>query len=179
MKGKFKGSSTKPLITKDEIQKRVKEIAQDITRDYEGKDLVCIGILNGSYMFFTDLTRNIDLDLETEFVRFSSYDNNIQSKEIKTMVNLKTSLSGKHVILIEDIIDTGNTFYKTDIVQKVLRDGAISCKVAALISKPSRRVHDINIDYLGFEIEDLYIYGYGLDTEELGRNLEDIWYIEN
>lgn len=176
MKGDL-GIKSECLISSEEIQTRVKEIAKEISRDYKDKDLVCVGILNGSYMFYADLTRNLEIDTENSFVRFHSYVNNKKNDDLQIFLDTNCDCRNRHILLIEDIIDTGNTIYRSDIVNRFYQAGALSVKIATLISKPSCRERDIQIDYLGFEIDDLYIFGYGLDTDNKGRNIEEIRYI--
>ena len=178
MKGNLEGRSFRPLISKDMIEERIQALAKKISEDYEGKELVCVGILTGAYMFFADLTRKIDIDIYIDFIRISSYSNNKSSGNVKIQFDLKNDIKGKHVLLVEDIIDTGFSFYKSDIVAKMLKKGALSCKIAALASKPTKMIYPIKIDYLGFELPDKYVVGYGFDTNELGRNLEEIVYID-
>ena len=174
MKGIVANHRTKCLISKEEIQKKVRELAERISEDYNGKDLICVGILNGAYMFYTDLTRNLDIDIQSYFLRFSSYTNNVRENKVAVILDVGFDPKGKHILIIEDVIDTGNTFYQSDIVNRLKKMGAESVKVATLISKPLKREKEVQIDYVGFEIGDDFIYGYGLDIDDKGRNTEEI-----
>ncbi len=178
MKGNLEGRSFRPLLSKEKIEERISDLAKQISKDYEGKELVCVGVLNGAYMFFADLTRKLDIDIYIDFIRISSYSNNKSSGTVNIQIDLKNDIKGKHVLLIEDIIDTGFSFYKSDIVNKILDKGALSCKIAAFASKPSKMIYPIKIDYLGFEFPDKYVVGYGFDSNEIGRNLEEIVYLD-
>lgn len=178
MEIKLEGRTIRPAFTKSQIQKRIKELGAQITKDYEGKDLVCIGILNGVIFFFTDLVRNIDLPLSIDFLRLSSYEGEETTGIVTNTCTLKNSVAGKHVLLIEDIIDTGTTIFKSNIIGKFIEQGALSCKIAALATKPVRLKYPINVDYLGFEFENNYVVGYGFDLDEEYRNVEDIFYID-
>ena len=153
-------------------------MAKQISQDYEGKELVCVGVLNGAYMFFADLTRKLDIDIYIDFIRISSYSNNESSGKVNIQIDLKNQIKDKHVLLIEDIIDTGFSFYKSDIVNKMLERGALSCKIASFASKPSKLKYPVKIDYLGFELPDKYVVGYGFDSNDIGRNLEEVVYLE-
>ena len=174
MKGIVADRRTKCLISKEEIQKKVRELAERISEDYKGKDLICVGVLNGAYMFYTDLTRNMDIDIQNYFLRFSSYTNNVRENKVTVILDVGFDPKGKHILIIEDVIDTGNTFYQSDIVNRLKKMGAESVKVATLISKPAKREKEVQIDYVGFEIGDDFIYGYGLDIDDKGRNTEEI-----
>lgn len=161
----------KILFTKEDIQARLKELGAQITRDYQdAKSLLVIGILKGSCVFFADLIREIDLPLEIEFMSVSSYqDSSISSGEVKITKDVGTSVSKKHVLFVEDIIDTGFTMSK--VMEMFTERGAISVKLCSLLSKPDRRKVDIDIHYLGFTIPDEFVIGYGLDFAERYRNL--------
>jgi len=158
------------LITEEEIAKRVGELADEITRDYEGKSITLLGTLTGAVFFLTDLSRKISLAQEIDFLKASSYgDGTTSSGDVRLSLPTKLSLEGKHVILLEDIVDTGHTsHYLMDFL--ALQNPA-SLKLCSLLSKPSRRVIEIDIDYLGFSIPDEFVIGYGLDFAQKHRNL--------
>lgn len=159
------------LLTEEEIRARVKELGEQITKDYKDKNsLVIIGILKGASVFFADLIREIKLPVEIDFMAVSSYlDSSVTSGEVKIIKDASISTTMKNVLFVEDIIDTGFTMAKVKDI--FLERGANSVKLCALTSKPDRRKIDIDIDYLGFEIPNEFIIGYGLDYAEKYRNL--------
>jgi hypoxanthine phosphoribosyltransferase len=159
-----------PLLTEAQIQARVKELGAQITADYAGKELVVIGLLNGVYPFFADLTRAMDLDLDVNFMRVASYGGGLESTgEVKIIFDVDKSIRGRHTLVIEDIVDTGLTLHK---VRNLLLDREpASLKIATLLDKPSRRRVSVPVDYVGFPIEDHFVVGYGLDLEGIHRNL--------
>jgi hypoxanthine phosphoribosyltransferase len=159
-----------PMLSESQIQQRVRELGAEITRDYEGKDLVVIGLLNGVYPFFADLTRAMDLDIDVNFMRVASYGDGLESTgEVKIIFDVDKSIRGRHALVIEDIVDTGLTLFK---VRHLLLDREpASLKIVTLLDKPSRRRVEVPVDYVGFPIEDHFVVGYGLDLEGLHRNL--------
>ncbi len=152
------------------IARRVVELGEEITRDYAGKDLHVICVLNGAFVFMADLVRAINLPLTVDFLSVSSYGSRTESSgEVRLLKDLEQSLKNRHVIIVEDIIDTGLTMqYLLGYLQG--RKPA-SVKVATLLSKPSRRLVDVPVDYVGFTIDDAFVYGYGLDVDHRLRNL--------
>lgn len=161
----------KILFSKEEIQARIEELGKQISEDYkDAKSLLVIGILKGSCVFFADLIRQISLPIEIEFMSVSSYqDSSISSGEVKITKDVNTSVTLKHVLFVEDIIDTGFTMSK--VMEMFCERGAASVKLCSLLSKPDRRKVEIPIDYLGFTIPDEFVIGYGLDFAEKYRNL--------
>ncbi len=159
-----------PLLTEVQIQQRVRELGAQITADYAGKDLVVIGLLNGVYPFFADLTRAMDLDLDVNFMRVASYGGGLESTgEVRIITDVDKSIRGRHTLVIEDIVDTGLTLFK---VRNLLLDrDPASLKICTLLDKPSRRRVNVPVDYVGFPIEDHFVVGYGLDLEGIHRNL--------
>lgn len=159
------------LLTEEQIKQRVKELGEQITRDYKGTNgLVVIGILKGASVFFSDLIRQIKLPIEIDFMAVSSYqDASVTSGEVKILKDTTLSMAMKNVLFVEDIIDTGFTMGK--VKEIFMERGVNSVKLCALTSKPDRRKIDIDIDYLGFEIPNEFIIGYGLDYAEKYRNL--------
>ncbi len=157
-------------LTEEQIQRRIRELGAAITRDYQGKTPHLICVLNGAFIFMADLVRAIDLPLTMDFLALSSYGNAMRSSgEVELIKDLRLPISDKDVIVVEDIVDTGLTLsYLLDYLEA--RRPA-SVRVAALLSKPSRRKVEVPIHYLGFEIEDAYVYGYGLDRAQFDRNL--------
>lgn len=174
---KEKGIS-KILIEEKKINEKVKELAKRISDDYRKKENVpcLVGLLKGSFIFIADLSRYIDIPIEIDFMIVSSYGNNQIGSEIKILKDIDVQLSGRDVIIVEDIIDTGYTLEK---ICEVLQTRNIaSLKICALLNKPSRRKVNINIDYNGFNIEDEFVVGYGIDYAQKYRNLNYIGVIE-
>ncbi len=161
----------KILFSKEEIKARIKELGKQITEDYkDAKSLLVIGILKGSCIFYSDLIREINLPIEIEFMSVSSYqDSSMSSGEVKIVKDVGTSVALKHVLFVEDIIDTGFTMSK--VMEMFKEREAASVKLCSLLSKPDRRKVEIPIDYLGFTIPDEFVIGYGLDYAERYRNL--------
>lgn len=159
-----------PLLTEDQIHQRVLELGAQITRDYASKELIVIGLLNGVYPFFADLTRAIDLNLDVNFMRVASYGHGLESTgEVKILTDIDKSIRGRHALVVEDIVDTGLTLHK---VRNLLLDREpASLKICTLLDKPSRRRVEVPVDYVGFAIEDHFVVGYGLDLEGKLRNL--------
>ena len=158
------------LVGEEEIEKRVRELGRDISRDYEGKDLIVVGILKGATIFMAELCKNIKLPLIMDFMAVSSYGNStISTGEVRIIKDLDFSVENKDVLIIEDIIDTGLTL--SYLKENLLKRGAKSVKIATLLDKPDRRDIKVNIDYLGFVIPDEFVVGYGLDYGEKYRNL--------
>jgi len=158
------------LIKEDEIQKRIKELGKEITNDYKGKDLVVIGILKGAVIFMAELVKSIELPITLDFMSVSSYGkSSISTGEVRIIKDLDFSVEGKDLLIVEDIIDTGLTLnYLTELLEK---RGANSVKICTLLDKPDRRTVGVKVDYLGFEVPDEFIVGYGLDYAEHYRNL--------
>ncbi|MGY2892428.1 hypoxanthine phosphoribosyltransferase [Deinococcus sp. UYEF24] len=168
--GQHKPGSGPIQISQEQLQARVQEIAAQIRNDYEGKEPHLICVLNGAFMFHADLVRAVGLPLTVDFLQTSSYGDAKQSSgEVKLVKDLNFPLSGRHVILVEDIVDTGITMHY--LLGYLEGRGPASLKVAALLSKPSRRRVEVPVDYLGFTIPDAFVYGYGLDRSQLDRNL--------
>ena len=167
----------KVLIDEEKLQKRVDEIADQIQKEYKGREIILICILKGSIFFTVDLARRIKGDVKIEFIRVSSYNDGTESSgEIKMKLDLKDSIQGKDVIVIEDIIDTGRTL--SYLIEYLKMKKPNSVKLCALLDKPERRVIDVKVDYTGFQIPDKFVIGYGLDYDEKYRNLPYVGYIE-
>ncbi len=167
----------KVLLTHEQIAKKVAELGAQITRDFEGQSVVLIGVLKGATIFLADLARQIKLDATFDFIAVSSYGNSReQSGEVKLMKDVDHSMEGKNVILVEDILDTGLTL--TYLQHQLWGRKPKSLKIAALLDKVSRRIQPIHADYVGFEIPDEFVVGYGLDFAERFRNLPDICILE-
>lgn len=165
------------LFSHDEIKATVRRLAAEIKKDYQARDPLLIGILKGSFMFMADLVRFLDFPLEVEFVRLSSYGRGRQSSgKVRVVKGLTSSIKGRDVLIIEDIVDTGlTTSFLLDYLRK---KKPASLKLCTLTDKPSRRQTPVIIDYLGFTVPDKFLVGYGLDWGEKFRNLPDICYLE-
>lgn len=159
----------KPLFTVNEIQDKVKELGQAISRDYEGKDLLVISILKGAFMFTSDLVRNISVPLTIDFVVASSYVQTSTSGEVKVHYEPREQIRDRDILLVEDIVDTGTTL--NHLREKLMQKEPRSIKICGFLNKKPRRIADVNIDYSGFEIPDLFVVGYGLDYDNKYRNL--------
>ena len=158
------------LYTEEELKRRVGELAAQITRDYEGKELVLASVLRGSYIFMADLTRAIDLPVTVDFMVVSSYGaGTTSSGQVEIKKDLSDSIEGKHLIIVEDILDSGNTLYYLMDVLRVRKPASI--RICTLMDKPERRAKPITADYCGFTIPDAFVVGYGLDYDEKYRNL--------
>lgn len=161
------------LYTKEELAEAVKKLGQRITQDYQGKKPVLICILKGASVFFVDLIREIDLPLEIDFMVVSSYGASTKSSgEVKLVKDLDRSINGRDVIVVEDIVDSGMTL--SFLKRTLLGRGAASLRIATLLDKPARRRVELSVDYSCFEIPDAFVVGYGLDYDEVYRNLPDI-----
>lgn len=166
----------KVLIEEEKIQQRVKEIAEQITKEYEKKEIILICILKGSTFFTVDLAKRIKNQLKIEFIQVSSYhDGTTSSGKVEMKLDLKESIEGKDVIIVEDIIDTGRTL--SYLISHLKERKPKSLKLCTLLDKPERRLYEVKVDYVGFEIPDKFVVGYGLDVNEQYRNLPYIAYI--
>ncbi len=163
----------KSYISEDEINKRVKELGEQILKDYNNEPPILICVLNGSYVFSADLSRAIDTPTEIHFLKVSSYDGLQSTGVIKEELPLKIDIAGKDLLIIEDIIETGNTLYHLQ--KKLIGEGCKSCKIAALLVKNEILKGRIKVDYEGFAINNDFVVGYGMDYNNKGRNLKSIY----
>jgi hypoxanthine phosphoribosyltransferase len=158
------------LISEEALQARVKELGAQITRDYQGKELTLVCVLKGSVFFAIDLARAIDLPLTLEFLGVSSYHGGTESTgEVRITTDVSKPMAGKHLLIIEDIIDTGLTM--SFLLENLQARHPASVKICSLLEKPARAKTKMNIDYKGFVIEDKFVVGYGLDYSEKYRNV--------
>lgn len=159
------------LVTQEQLQQKVAELGAQISRDYEGKDLLLVSILKGGAVFMADIMRAITIPCEIDFMAVSSYggSNTNSTGLVKVIKDLDTNLDGKNLLIIEDILDTGITL--SNLVPMLKMRNPNSVKLCTILSKPSRRKANIEPDYLGFEVPDEFVVGYGLDYNELYRNL--------
>ena len=163
----------KPYISADKISEEVKRVAAEINKDYAGKKPLFIAILNGSFMFAADLFKEINIEAEICFIKLASYKGIKSSGQVITAIGLDVDLVGREIIVIEYIVDTGNTLSK--FLPQIYHHHPASLKIAALLHKPEAMVHPIKIDYLGFSVPNKFLLGYGLDYDGLGRNIKEIY----
>ncbi len=173
----IKGKNLVKLISQEEIEKKVKELASKINKDFSGKEILVVGILKGSFIFVADLVRQLEGKVFIDFMQVSSYHTSMESfGEVIFIKDLATDIKGKNVLIVDDIIDTGRTL-KALVEALSLREPAL-LKTCVLLDKKERREVDYDADYTGFVIPDKFVVGYGLDWAEEGRNLKDIYYVE-
>lgn len=160
----------KVLFSREELDRRVKELGKQITRDYAGKAPVVVSILRGSYVFTADLTRAIDLPITVDFMSVSSYGaGTISSGQVQIIKDLSEHIEGKDLLIVEDILDSGNTLHY--LMQVLRARGPASIRLCVLLDKPERRTKPVTADYCGFTVPDAFVAGYGLDYAEKYRNL--------
>lgn len=166
------------LIEKEKIIQRTEELGKTLTQKFKGKTPIVLSVLNGSFMFYSDLIRNMDLDVICDFVALTSYGNNLTTTgEVKLTLDLMSPIRDKDIIIVEDIIDSG---YSMEFLVSSLKSrGCRSVTIVTLLLKPSSLKTNIQVDYVGFEIADQYVLGYGLDYQGYYRNLPHIAYIDN
>ncbi|MEF9991031.1 MAG: hypoxanthine phosphoribosyltransferase [Romboutsia sp.] len=161
---------TEVMISEEQLQEKVSELAKQIERDFAGEELLVVGILKGASVFVADLIRKINLDVNIDFMSVSSYGNSTESSgAVKILKDLDVNIEGKNVLIVEDIIDSGLTL--SNLVETLNVRNPKSLKLCTLLDKPQRRRVDIHVDYVGFVIEDKFIVGYGIDYAEKYRNL--------
>lgn len=162
-----------PYIGASEIHERIVSVASAINEDYKGKRPLFIAILNGSFMFASDLFKKIEIDAEICFIKLASYKGTRSTGNVITSIGLDEPLKDRHVVIIEDIVDTGNTLHK--FLPQLYNQQPASLKIAALLHKPEALEYPIAIDYLGFSVPNKFLLGFGLDYDGLGRNLAEIY----
>lgn len=165
------------FISKEQIEKKVEELAKKITADYNDEEVLLVGLLKGSTIFLADLIRKLDLNSNLDFIVASSYGLEMDStRDVRILKDLEMDIKGRNVLIVEDIIDTGYTLSKVTETLKIRNPKSI--KICTLLDKPSRREVDIKVDYIGFQIEDKFVVGYGIDYAEKHRGLPYIGYVE-
>jgi hypoxanthine phosphoribosyltransferase len=172
----IKDLAFRPYIGAAEIEARVAALGQDIGRAYAGKCPLFLVVLNGAFVFAADLVRACAIESEITFVRLASYDGLASSGKVKTILGLPEGLDGRHIIIVEDIIDSGRTL--AGFIPQLQQHLPASIAVAALLVKPDALEHRVSIDYKGFDIPTKFVVGYGLDYDGLGRQLPDIYQLE-
>ncbi len=161
------------LLSRYEVEQRVRELAAEITKDYYGRVPHLVGILKGAWVFMADLIRHIEIDVTVDFLGITSYGSGVQSSgEVKITKDLDTSIEGREVLIVEDILDTGRTLKYLEEVLSVHKPRSL--RVVTLLNKRSRRILPVHADYVGFEIADVFVVGYGLDFNQKYRQLPDI-----
>lgn len=164
---------TDVVFSEEEIVARIKAIAEEINRDYAGKELVIVGVLKGAFMFFSDLVKRVSVRPELDFVRIASYGNSTSGADrVYFTKDVELPLENKHVLVVEDVVDTGRSM--DFLFKQLAARGAISIKLCALVDKFERRTVDIQVDYAGFKLDEGFIVGYGLDYAERYRELPEI-----
>lgn len=162
-----------PYLTAEEIALRIKMVAQQINQDYAGKKPLFIAILNGSFMFASDLFKEITIDAEICFIKLASYKGTKSTGHVITAIGLDMDIIGREIIIVEDIVDTGKTL--SEFLPQIHHQQPASVKIVALLQKPDAMVYPVKIDYLGFTIPNKFVVGYGLDYDGLGRNIREIY----
>lgn len=162
-----------PYLNAAVIDEKVSAIADQINKDYVGKHPLFIAILNGSFIFASDLFKKITIEAEICFIKLASYKGTKSTGQVITAIGLDTDLFNRHVVIIEDIVDTGKTLH--EFLPQLHHQQPASLKIAALLHKPAATVHHINVDYSGFSIPNKFVIGYGLDYNGLGRNIPEIY----
>jgi hypoxanthine phosphoribosyltransferase len=162
-----------PFIESEALQARIKALAQEINNDYAGKKPLLIGVLNGSFMFIGDLFKSISIDCEVTFIRVSSYQSTESTGRVKHILGLKEDIQNRDIIIVEDIVDTGMTMQ--EILGQLASNKPASIKIMTMLFKPDTLKVPLKLDYVGFEIENKFVVGYGLDYDGLGRNLDAIY----
>lgn len=167
----------KPYITEEQLQKKVAEIGAAITKKFKDQQIVAVCVLKGSFVFYSDLIREIDADINCEFFGVSSYHGNTSSGEVKVTLDLASPVEGKHILLVEDIVDTGITM--NYLRNSILARKPASLTTVALLEKPEALKVDCKLDYVGFQITNEFVVGYGLDYQGYYRNLPFIGQVQN
>lgn len=163
-----------PYLKEEQIQARVAELGRQISEDYKTKLPIIIGVLNGSFMFMSDLVKNLSINCEMDFFKLSSYgDEKISSGKVKMLKELNADVTDRHLIIVEDIVDTGLSI---NYIEQLMKEhNPASMRVATLLMKPDKLKYDLKIDYIGFEIPNKFVIGYGLDYAQKYRNLSSIY----
>ena len=162
-----------PYLSASEIEEQVARVASEINKDYEGKKPLFIAILNGAFIFASDLFKKINVQAEICFIKLASYKGVKSTGKVITAIGLDAEIYNRDVVIIEDIVDTGKTL--SQFLPQLQHQQPASLKIAALLHKPSATIYSLNIDYLGFTIPDKFVLGYGLDYDGLGRNIKEIY----
>lgn len=165
-----------PYLPESLIQEKIKELGEIISKEYEGKRPLFIGVLNGSFMFAADLFKQITIEAEICFIKLASYKGTKSTGNVITAIGLDTDIRDRHLILLEDIIDTGKTM--NEFIPQLYHQQPASIKMAVLLHKPDATIYPVQIDYCCFSIPDRFVLGYGLDYDGFGRNLKEIYQLK-
>lgn len=165
-----------PFISAAKINERVSELAATINQDYAGKKPLVIGILNGSFIFAADLFRLLTIEAEISFIKLASYKGTSSTGNVVTAIGMEENLKDRHVIIVEDIIDTGKTLHA--FMPEIMNRQPASVKIATFLSKPDALKYDVKADYCAFEIENKFVLGYGMDYDGLGRNIPELYVLK-
>jgi len=172
-----RGDQFRLYLHRDRIQERIAEMGQQISEVYEEKTPILVSVLNGAFMFTADLIRHIDIDCEIDFIKLSSYgDEKVSSGQVRELKSIDADLDGRDVIVVEDIVDTGLSMQF--MMNRLDEFNPKTVRVATLLHKPASTKPDLTLDYVGFEIPDLFVIGYGLDYGQIARNLPDIYILD-
>jgi hypoxanthine phosphoribosyltransferase len=165
----------KPYISEEAIREKVSELAAVLNQDYSDKKPLFIAILNGAFMFAADLFKSLHIDAEISFIKLASYKGMKSSGQVITAIGLDIDLFDRHIVIVEDIVDTGKTLH--EFLPQLWHQQPASIKIVALLQKPEARLFPLKVDYTGFEIPDKFVVGYGLDYNGLGRNTASIYQV--
>ena len=171
------GETFRVYITRNELEKRVAELGRELNKDYHDKRPIFVGVLNGAYIFLADLMRHVQMPCEVDFLKLSSYgDEKVSSGQVTDLKDIDADIEDRHVILVEDIVDTGLSIKY--ILNKLQKKNPASIATVALLHKTEATLHDVQLDYVGFKIPSLFVLGYGMDFAQEGRNLAQIYILE-
>lgn len=171
------GETFKIYITKEQIDERINQLGNKLDKEFQGKKPIFIGILNGAFIFLADLMRHVSIPCEVDFMKLSSYgDEKVSSGQVTELKHIDADIEGRHVILVEDIVDTGLSM--KFMVEQMKKENPASVTVCTLLHKKEATKHDVQLDYVGFEIPNAFVLGYGLDYAQEGRNLSQIYVID-
>ena len=172
------GETFSIYLTQNKLEERVSELGDELSSKYKGKNPIFIGVLNGAYIFLSDLMRQVDISCEVDFLKLSSYgDEKVSSGEVTDLKDIDADIEDRHVILVEDIVDTGLSM--NYLVDKLQKKNPKSIATVTLLHKTEATHHDVQLDYVGFEIPTLFVLGYGLDYAQEGRNLAQIYILDS
>lgn len=167
------GRKFEPYLTASQIDTEIKRLGKEISKEYDGKRPLFIAILNGSFMFASDLFKELTIEAEICFIKLASYKGTRSTGHVITSIGLDESLKDRHVVIIEDIVDTGKTL--SEFIPQLADQQPASLKIAALLNKPDAMVYPLRLDYIGFKVPNKFLLGFGLDYDGLGRNLKEIY----
>lgn len=162
-----------PYISKDQIQKRIEEMGKQISKDYEGQTPLFLAILNGSFVFAADLFRSLTIQAEISFIKLASYKGTTSTGNVITAIGMEEDIYERHIIILEDIVDTGKTL--SSFIPDLLHRQPASLKIATFLTKPEALKYEVKTDYVGFEIPNKFVVGYGLDYDGHGRNIPELY----